>query len=347
MIRSWKPYTRLFLVSEHPGWSLSWDMRELASIAQTLGIRVANRRWLKQTEHQAVFYASRFKLLSDSWGALPHRIAQVYFHGRPGTPEIPEFDRCYEKLCQCHEHIQRLQVSHSEMREIVLNSGIDPAKVFLIPIGINLAYFQVQTPKLRARMRAKYHIPESAVVIGSFQKDGTGWGEGLEPKFIKGPDVFLKTLELLKPRIPELFVLLSGPARGYVKRGLERLGIPYRHHFLDNYPQVGELFQALDIYIVASRQEGGPKAILEAMASGVPLVTTRAGQAMDLVQHGQNAWMVAVEDAEGLAHWAEYAITHQNSLNDILSQGRQTAEANSYAAQIPLWRDFMRGFVEF
>ncbi len=347
IVRRWKPYTRLFLVSDILGWSLSWDMRELEAIARQLGIRVANRKWLKQTTHQAVFYASRFKLLSDSWGTLPHRIAQVYFHGRPGTPDMPEFDQCYQKLCQHHDRIHCIQVSHSEIRDIVLSSGIASEKVFLIPIGINLSYFRMQTPESRKKTRLKYGIPESAVVLGSFQKDGVGWDEGFEPKFIKGPDVFLKTVEILKPRIPELFILLSGPARGHVKRGLERLGVPYRHYFLKHYPEVGELFQALDAYIVSSRQEGGPKAILEAMASGVPLVTTRVGQAMDLVLHGQNGWMVDVEDAEGLAHWAEYAITHGNSLEHILQQGCVTAKANSYEAQIPLWRDFMKGFVTF
>jgi len=45
------------------------------------------------------------------------------------------------------------------------------------------------------------------------------------------------------------------------------------------------MLQALDLYIVASREEGEPKAILESMASGVPLVTTEVGQAMDFVEH--------------------------------------------------------------
>ncbi len=346
-VQHWAPYSRLFLVSENTGWSLSWDMRELASIAGTIGIRVANRRWLKQTEQQAVLYASRFKLLSDSWGKLPHRIAQVYFHGRPGTPGIPEFDRSYEKLCRCHERIHRLQVSHSEMRDVVLSSGIAPEKVFLIPIGINLSYFSLQTPESRRNARVKYGIPEFAVVIGSFQKDGQGWGEGFEPKYIKGPDVFLNTVEILQSRIPELFVLLSGPARGYVKRGLEQLGVPYRHYYVKEYPEIGELFHALDAYIVSSRQEGGPKAILESMASGIPLVTTRVGQAMDLVKHRQNAWMVEVEDAEGLAYWTEYVIRHCNSLQENVNKGRQTAQSNSYKSQISLWRDFMTGFVGF
>jgi glycosyltransferase involved in cell wall biosynthesis len=184
-------------------------------------------------------------------------------------------------------------------------------------------------------------------VVGSFQKDGNGWGEGLEPKLIKGPDIFIETMEQLKSKIPELFVLLTGPARGYVKSGLERLGIPYRHIFLKNYPEIGRQFSAIDLYLVTSRQEGGPKAILESMAAGTPLVTTRVGQAMDIVRHGQNGWMVDVEDVEGLAKWAYHVYqTPRAELEQVLIQGRTTAEQHTYANQISLWHNFMDGFVE-
>src|SRR4030042_619279 len=221
------------------------------------------------------------------------------------------------------------------MRDVVLASGIAPEKVFLIPTAIHLSCFPVQTKESRRQARAQLGLPQSAVVVGSFQKDGNGWGEGLEPKLIKGPDIFLQTLEILKGRIPELFVLLSGPARGYVKKGLERLQVPYQHLYLQSYPEVGKLFQALDVYLVSSRQEGGPKAVLEAMASGVPLVTTRVGQAMDLVRHGENGWVGESEDFEGLAFWAEYAVSQRTETEEILKLGRRTAEANTYESNIP------------
>ena len=103
----------------------------------------------------------------------------------------------------------------------------------------------------------------------------------------------------------------------------------------------------LDLYIVASRHEGGPKAILESMASGVPLVTTRVGQAMDLVKHGKNAFMVNVEDVDALAFYALQVFhSSQANLQSMLLAGRKTAEANSYESQIPLWAEFMKGFVE-
>jgi glycosyltransferase involved in cell wall biosynthesis len=341
----WQPYSRLFLLDDHHPWSISWDLRELATLARRLGVRVASNRWLPYTHHQACFYGSQWSLARCEWLQERHRVGLAYFHAMPGIG-YPEFDALYRNLCQHHQRIQRIQVSYSAMHAAVLASGIAPQKVFRIPIGINLAFFQPQTPASRRRVRQRYGIPQDAVVIGSFQKDGSGWGEGLEPKHIKGPDVFLQTLALLKPRIPQLFVLLSGPSRGYVKAGLERLGIPYRHIYLPHYPQIGRLYQALDLYLVASRVEGGPKAVLESMASGVPLVTTRVGQAMDLVQHGTNGWLAAVEDAEALAHWAEQALQQRSSLPAVLRAARHTARAHSYAQQLPLWGDFLRGFVE-
>lgn len=344
----WPPYSRLFLVSDSPIWVLSWEMREVAAIAGKLGVRVASGVPPFGLRRQVVFYASQFFLMNPAYLNGHNRIGFAYFHGRPSAEE-PNFTACYEALVRYHERIDRIQVSHAAMRDLVLESGIAPQKVFLIPIGINLSYFHMQTSELKRQAREAYGLPQSAVVVGSFQKDGVGWGEGLEPKKVKGPDIFLKAIELLKSRVSELFVLLSGPARGYVRAGLQRMGVPYRHFYYEkNYPEVGRLFQALDLYLVASREEGGPKAVLESMASGVPLITTRVGQATDLVQHGRNGWIVDVEDTEGLAHWAEYAVTNRNTpaVENVVGAGRQTAEANSYEAQIPLWRELFRGFVE-
>ncbi len=344
LARRWPVYSRLFLVSEPHAWSICRDMEALAAIGRRLGVRVAHRRWLRHARQQAVFYGSHFDLLAQPWPEQPHRLATAYFHGQPGSG-YPLFDRVYQNLARSHERLHRLQVSHRAMRDTVLETGIAPHKVHLIPIGIDPALFPPQTPHSRRQARLAYGLPQSAVVVGSFQKDGHGWGDGSRPKLIKGPDVFLQTVALLKERVAELFVLLSGPARGYVKAGLERLNVPYRHHYLADYAAVGRLYQALDLYLVTSRQEGGPKAVLESMACGVPLVSTRVGQAVDLVQHGRNGWLAEVENAAELAHWAEYVLAHPGELAPVLAQARQAALANSYERQLGLWREFMRGFV--
>ena len=341
----WKPYSRLMLYGDDSGWVLDWEMRELKKICSKLNVPIVRPIWKHSYAPQSVFFSNQFFLQKDDWKKLlPNRIGFAYFHGMPNTGD-DGFDRVYGALEKHHERIARIQVSHMEMRDMTLETGIDPSKVFIIPIGVNLNYFTFRSLEQKWDARVKLGIPQSAFVIGSFQKDGVGWGDGFEPKMVKGPDIFVETIRRLKKDIPELFALLSGPARGFVKRGLEEAHIPYRHVYIKSYPDISELYKALDLYIVSSRQEGGPKAVLESMASGVPLVTTRVGQAMDLVKNGENGWMADVEDVETLAFYV-LQIYRSNivTLMPLLNKGRITAEANNYENQIPLWFEFMKGF---
>ena len=341
----WPSHSRLFVVSDSGNWVLEWERRELARLFASLAVPVPASRWLHLSRRQASFYLNHLGLLTSPWPEWGHRIATAYYHGLPGTGE-PAFDACYDRLRREHPRLARVVVSHRLMRDALLEAGIDPHKLFLIPIGINPALFSVQTDDSRRGARERLAIPPDAALVGSFQKDGVGWGEGLEPKRIKGPDVFLRAIELMKPRVRNLHVLLSGPARGFVRQGLARLGVPCTHVYPRDYASVGGLFQALDVAIVSSRQEGGPKAVLESMASGVPLVTTAVGQAVDLVEHGGNGWIVPVEDSAALADSAADAIARRGTLGPLLARARATAEANSYDAQRPLWRDFLQGFVD-
>ncbi len=324
-------------------WVIDEEMASVRRVARGLGIRVEERRRLNLLDAQSVFFGSQFDLLGRATDLRSHRVATAYFHGKPGTG-YPDFDTIYERLRQTHERLSRIQVSHREMREIVLESGIAPDKVHLIPIGIELALFALRTQASCAEARRTLGLPLSVPVIGSFQKDGVGWGEGLEPKAIKGPDVFVDVAARLVQSFPDLHVLLSGPARGYVKTRLSERGIPYVHVHPKSYRGMGQLYQALDAYLISSRQEGGPKAVLESLAVGVPLVSTRVGQANDLIEHGVNGYLVDIDDVDGLAHYATLALDTPNSFE---ASGRATAEAHSYARQAPLWERFFDGFVEW
>jgi glycosyltransferase involved in cell wall biosynthesis len=199
---------------------------------------------------------------------------------------------------------------------------------------------------MRALARRELGLPDSAFVVGSFQKDGVGWDDGLEPKLIKGPDVLLDVAARVARDVPELVVLLTGPARGFVATGLARLGIAHQRVLLPDLDAVACAYRALDLCLVTSRDEGGPKAVLESMASGVPLVTTRVGQAADLVRDGENGWIRDVGDAEGLAAAVQAARAPGGELEPVLAAARETAESCSWEALRPRWRDLFHGFVE-
>jgi glycosyltransferase involved in cell wall biosynthesis len=231
------------------------------------------------------------------------------------------------------------------MHELVLSAGVDPARVFRIPIGIDLEHFPCVNSESRTKARRWLDLGDDAFVVGSFQKDGVGWGEGVEPKVIKGPDVLVAALERVRAGAPELVVLLTGPARGYVRSELTRLGVPHRHVLARSRQELSRAYHALDAYVVPSRQEGGPKGVLEAMASGVPLVTARVGQAPDIVESRGNGLLVDVEDSDGIAQ-AMLLVREDRAIAAALAAaGRRTAEEYAYERLDGAWEQLLDGFV--
>jgi glycosyltransferase involved in cell wall biosynthesis len=293
-----------------------------------------------------VFLTSHFEALQPRWLESTHRLGTAYLHGRPGTAGYPEFDTAFESLCGQADRFDAIQVTHAEMHELVLAAGVDSSRVLRIPIGIDLVHFPLGDATRRGRARAALEIPDNAFVIGSFQKDGVGWDEGLEPKLVKGPDVLVAALERVSASAPELFVLLTGPARGYVRRELERLGIPYVHFRAKDHTELARAYHALDVYVVPSRQEGGPKAVLEAMATGTPLVTTAVGQVTEIVTPGVGALVVGVEDADGLARHALHLRDDARLRGGLAVAGRALAERYDYGLLDGAWGELLAKLVD-
>ncbi len=341
---NWKSYSRLIIKSDSSNWVLRSIAREMELISTALNIKTINPLFRNFIKRQCLFYTSKYDVLLN-WTTPKNRIAFPYYHGDPSKHK--EFYHMIKNIKKHHSHISRIQVSHTKMEETILNTGIDEDKVFRIPISISLGKFPLRDKITKIASRNKLNIPKNSILIGSFQKDGDGWGEGMNPKLIKGPDVFIKTIKILKNNFPNIMVLLTGPSRGYVKNCLEKINVPYIHLLLNDYDKIISCYHAIDLYLITSREEGGPRAILESMATGVPLVTTRVGQAVDLVKHKINGWMVDVEDVDGLAHYSKYVLSNLDQLKSIKLNGRKTAKNNCYDSQLPLWKNFMNGFLDF
>jgi glycosyltransferase involved in cell wall biosynthesis len=344
--RAWPDRSRLFVLGDTLGWALDDEAAYVSGVARRAGYRLAPPAWARFSRRQVVFHTSHFAALDPLWTGSSHRLGLAYFHGLPGTPGFPEFDTAFATLRRDPGRFARVQVTHREMEEIVLSAGVDPAFVHRIPIGIELERFPLGDPERRRAAREALGLPSQAFVVGSFQKDGVGFGEGLEPKWIKGPDVLVKALDFARRELDDLVVLLTGPARGFVRAELEQRGIPHVHRTLPDRDGLTAAYHALDAYLVASRQEGGPKSILESMATGVPLVTTRAGQAPDLVVDGENGILVDVEAAEGLAQGLARIHGDVSLVAGLRSAGRETAVETSHERLAPRWKALLEGFVE-
>jgi len=206
------------------------------------------------------------------------------------------------------KRIKIIHVPCNITKQRVLDFGIDPSKIVMIPLGVDLNLFHPAIAGEKEKIRDALGIPKDAFVIGSFQKDGVGWGEGMAPKMVKGPDVFIKAVSKLS-KIHPVFVLLVGPARGYVKQGLSENGVKFKSvGYVEDFKEVANFYHALDLYLVTSRAEGGPQAVLEAMASGVPLVSTKVGVAPDIITNGENGFLAEIEDVGQIVQNAKLII---------------------------------------
>ena len=344
--RDWPDRSRLFVLGDELGWALDDEAAYVTAVAREAGYAVGPPAWARFTRRQVVFHTSHFAALDPRWTGSSHRLGMAYFHGRPGTPGFPEFDGAYESLARDPDRFDRIQVTHREIELLVVAAGVDPTRVHRIPIGIELDRFPLVDPGRRDAARAELGLDPDAFVVGSFQKDGVGMGDGDEPKVIKGPDVLVEALALVHGELERLVVLLTGPARGYVRAALERRGVPHVHRLLPDRDGLTAAYHALDAHLVASRQEGGPKSVLESMATGVPLVTTRAGQAPDLVVEGVNGNLVDVDDPVGLAAGLLQLERDPALAARFRRAGRVTAEENSHASLAPRWRALLEGFAE-
>lgn len=103
------------------------------------------------------------------------------------------------------------------------------------------------------------------------------------PKLIKGPDIFLDIVLKLNHEINNLCVVLAGKNRNYLIENFEKNNINYKYFEMADSKTINELYNILNIYIVSSRIEGGPQAILEAAYTKTPIVSTDVGVAAEIL----------------------------------------------------------------
>ena len=231
---------------------------------------------------KVVHFGSQYMWLN--WGkhmSKDNYFISTFFHGKHSDGD--EVKMHIESFLESTPRLSKVITASSLVEKRLLSWGLASDKVIKIPLGVNTKKFLPCNESHKNKIRTLLKIPRESILIGSFQKDGKGWGEGLRPKLIKGPDIFTKTLKILSKRGLPVYALLTGPSRGYVKEELKKNNIPFFHSYVSNLDELIPLYQALDLYLITSREEGGPMGLMESMACGVPVVTTKVGMAEDVI----------------------------------------------------------------
>lgn len=159
-------------------------------------------------------------------------------------------------------------------------SSLTQKKITSIPFWINSnIFFNIEN---KVNLRNLFGFNKEDYLIGSFQRDTEG-KDLLSPKLIKGPDIFLKLVKEYFRKNQNTKVVLSGKRRQYLINKLTDLGIPYIYFEMVDFDILNKLYNSLDLYIVSSRVEGGPQAILECAITKTPIISTDVGVASEIL----------------------------------------------------------------
>lgn len=152
----------------------------------------------------------------------------------------------------------------------------------LVPYWANQKIWHPVSDK--QELRAKLNLPKDAYIVGSFQRDTEGH-DLVSPKLEKGPDLFADAVDKMRDNHPNIHVLLGGWRRQFVMNELDRRGIPYTYIELPPTETVNEMYQALDLYLVTARCEGGPQSLIECGLVGTECVSTPVGIAEQILPY--------------------------------------------------------------
>lgn len=316
VIKEATPPVQIF--TDGANWAIDWVSQCIARGVneQYPGLAATTTR-IDKLQGAAVFFTSRHQ-----WMHQRHHISRtnkqavLSLHGLQKTNE--ETDPAAREMIDHQDTLSKVVTSCDGLHRQLAELGVREDKIRSIPLPTDTGLFVPATPERRAKVRAELGIPEGRICIGSFQKDGVGWGEGDEPKLVKGPDILVEVLSRLAKDHP-IFVLLTGPGRGFVKKHLEREGIPYLHKEVQEIEGIVRFYHALDLYLITARDEGGPLSIPEGLACGVPLVSFPVGMAPDFISHMENGMLSESFDAGELLGHADTVISDA-SLKESLAR---------------------------
>jgi len=205
--------------------------------------------------------------------------------------------------------------------------------VYVLPYYLNYQMFNYTNYlNKKTEILKKYNIPENVVkdkiIIGSFQRDTDG-SDLSKPKWQKGPELLIEILKDL-PK-DKYILLLASSRRHYVINECKKYGIPY--YFVgketneddigfNNLPleEVPALYSITDLYLVTSRTEGGPKAILEATAMKTFIYSTDVGFTSDFLNK-ENVFTIGNEYKKAVYNFvANYNSFEAKRKSDIEAQ---------------------------
>ena len=242
---------------------------------------------------------------------------------------------------------ERAMFLHPELRAVICNSdmvrgqirrrfGVADDKLLLIRNGVDLDRFRPPTADERARARTALGLEPSATVFAFV-------GSGFERKGLSAAiDALART-----PAASAATLLVAGTDRraGRWRAQATRSGAADRIRFLGGVGDVRPLLWASDAFVLPTLYDPFPNAVLEALACGLPVISSTGSGASELIRDGVNGYVSDALDVDAIA--AAMRALADPALRDRMARAaRASAEPWSLAALAEALIGLYRGLIE-
>jgi len=196
-------------------------------------------------------------------------------------------NRFYERLqLRAFRRFDGVVAVSRPLADLLARKGVPGPRIHIVPNA-----WSGKTGWLsRAEARAVLGIPADGYYVG--------WVGRVSRE--KGPDVLFRALPLLADLPLSVVMLGAGPLLDPLRAQARASGLDDRIVCRGLVPDAARLYAAFNVFVLSSRTEGTPIALFEAMAAGVPVVSTRVGGVPDVVSE-REAVLVPPDDTRALA----------------------------------------------
>ena len=213
------------------------------------------------------------------------------------------------------------------MRDDLVELGVAPREKFtVIRLGIELDERISAPDGARAETRRLLGVPQDAFVVGWIGRM-TG---------VKNTDEVLAALRMLRDRGVDAYLCMvgDGPDRERLERRAHDLGVVKRCLFLGYQEEVARFYAAFDGMILPSVNEGTPVSAIESLAAGRPVVATRVGGVPDVIDDGEDGFLVDPGSTEQLADRLEELARDPELRERMGKRGRARVPARYAVARL-------------
>jgi sugar transferase (PEP-CTERM/EpsH1 system associated) len=258
-------------------------------------------------------------LHTHAWGTLLEgivagRLARVplIVHGEHGTLQLRGGQVRAQRWAWRHaDHLLSVSSRLAERMSALVGMPLDRIRV--LRNGVDLTRFGATRER---SVRRTFGIADDAgIVIGAV-------GRLVD---VKDHATLIDAVDVLRRRERRVFAVIAGdgPLRPELEARIARRGLEEHVRLLGHRSDVEAIVAGLDVFVQSSTSEGMSNTILEAMASGVPVVATRVGGADEMVVDGDTGILVPPSDAKRMADALERLVSNASLRQAMGSAGRR------------------------